>query len=108
MFVTTGMWSEECLLEAKKFIKPENIIECVNTKASGYTTMPDPKTWKIDNEASFLHICMNETVHGFEIPEEEFPWHLYPKDMCIIGDLSSNIGTRKVDWSKFSMAYAGA
>jgi len=31
MFVTTGMWSEECLREAKKFMKPENIIEVCNT-----------------------------------------------------------------------------
>jgi phosphoserine aminotransferase len=108
MFVTTGMWSKECLREAKKFIKPENIIEVCNTQASGYSTLPDPSTWKIDNNASFLHVCMNETVHGFEIKEDEFPWEKFPKDICIIGDLSSNMGTRKIDWNKFSCVYAGA
>ena len=51
---------------------------------------------------------MNETVHGFEIPEEHFPWEKFSKDLCIIGDLSSNIGSRKIDWNKFSMVYAGA
>lgn len=69
--------------------------------------MTDPSTWKIDPEASFLHICINETVHGFEITEENFPWHKFPKDMCIVGDMSSNIGTRKINWDRFSVVYAG-
>ena len=70
MFVTTGKWSEECFRKAKKSMKPENIIEICKTQASGYSTLPDPETWKIDKDASFLHICMKETVHGFEITEE--------------------------------------
>jgi phosphoserine aminotransferase len=55
-----------------------------------------------------LHVCTNETVHGFEITEENFPWYLFPKDMVIVGDMSSNIGTRKINWNRFSMVYAGA
>ena len=70
--------------------------------------MTDPSTWKIDPEASYLHVCTNETVHGFEITEENFPWYLSPKDMVIVGDMSSNIGTRKINWNRFSMVYAGA
>ena len=70
--------------------------------------MKDPSTWKIDAEASFMHICINETVHGFEITEDNFPWHLIPSDMCVVGDMSSNIGTRPINWKRFSVVYAGA
>lgn len=70
--------------------------------------MSDPSTWNIDPEASFVHICMNETVHGLEIAEREFPWHLIPKDVVVVGDLSSNMGTYHVDWDRFGVVYAGA
>ena len=69
--------------------------------------MTDPNTWKIDPEASYLHMCINETVHGFEITEENFPWSKIPKDMVIVGDMSSNIGTFKINWDRFDVVYAG-
>ena len=65
MYLTTGLWSEQCIAEARKHIAPENLIEVTNTKASNYTQLTDPRTWKIDSEASYLHVCVNETVHGF-------------------------------------------
>lgn len=53
-------------------------------------------------------MCVNETVHGFEITEDNFPWHLIPKDVAIVGDMSSNIATRKINWKRYSVIYAGA
>ena len=107
MFLTTGLWSAQCIKEARKFIPPENLIEVTNLSASNYTQLTDPRTWKIDNEASFIHICVNETVHGFEITDDNFPWHLIPKEVCVVGDMSSNIGTRKINWDRFDVVYAG-
>jgi phosphoserine aminotransferase len=69
--------------------------------------MTNPKNWKIDSEASYFHICINETVHGFEITEENFPWELIPKGVAIVGDMSSNIGTVKINWDRFDVVYAG-
>ena len=37
MYLTTGLWSTQCLTEAKKFIEPSNLIEVTNTSASNYT-----------------------------------------------------------------------
>lgn len=107
MFLTTGLWSSQCIREARKFIPDDKLIEVTNLSASNYTELTDPATWKIDNEASFLHVCINETVHGFEITEENFPWHLFPKDICVVGDMSSNIATRKINWNRFDVVYAG-
>ena len=71
--------------------------------------MSDPSTWKIDPEASFVHICLNETVHGLEIVNNpHFPWHMIPKDMVVVGDCSSNIGTFDIDWNRFGVIYGGA
>jgi phosphoserine aminotransferase len=70
--------------------------------------MVDPANWKIDPEGSFFYFCSNETVNGFEIDYDTFPWHLIPKDMPVICDMSSNIGTRTVPWDKVSMVFMGA
>lgn len=107
MYVTTGLWSEQCIAEARKHIPPENLIEVTNTKGSNYTQLTDPRTWKVDNEASYLHVCVNETVHGFEINEDNFPWSAFPDDMVVVGDMSSNIGSCKVNWKRYDVVYAG-
>lgn len=78
-----------------------------NTKESNYTQLTDPRTWKIDKDASYLHVCVNETVHGFELTEENFPWHVFPEDMVVIGDMSSCIGSRKINWNRYDCVYAG-
>lgn len=108
MFFTTGSWSRRCITEARKFIPEDKLIEVTDLAPSGYNQMTDPSTWKIDPEASFFHICMNETVHGVEIAEKPFPWHLIPKDVVVVGDLSSNMGTYDIDWDRFGVVYAGA
>jgi len=108
MYLTTGLWSQQCITEARKLIPSANLIEVANSKATNYTQLPDPATWKIDPEASYFHFCVNETVNGFEITEENFPWHKIPKDMVKVGDMSSNIGTRKINWDHFDVVYAGA
>ena len=74
---------------------------------SGHKKLSDPKQWLIDPEASFFHFCSNETVHGFEITEDNFPWDLIPMDVPIVADMSSNIGTRPINWDRISVIYAG-
>jgi len=108
MYFTTGYWSEQCLEDARKHLPEENIIEVTNTKESNYQQMTDPSTWKIDSEASYMHICTNETVHGFEITEDNFPWDMFPKDLLMVADMSSHIGTYDVNWDRFGVVYGGA
>lgn len=79
-----------------------------NIKDNDCTKMVPVSQWKIDPEASFFHFCVNETVNGFEFNFDTFPFHLIPKDIPIICDMSSNIGTVQVPWDKVSMVYMGA
>jgi len=51
---------------------------------------------------------MNETVNGFEFTEENFPWHKIPKGVATVCDMSSNIGSRPINWDHFDVVYAGA
>ena len=108
MYITSGLWGSQCLAEARRHAPADKIIEVTNLYGSNCSQLTDPTTWNIHNDASYLHLTINETVHGFEITEENFPWHLFSKDVTVIGDMSSNIGTRKINWDRFGVVYAGA
>lgn len=62
--------------------------------------MPPSNTWKLDNEASYIYYCANETVHGIEFKEPP----VSDSDVPIVADMSSNILTRELDISKVCMS----
>ena len=65
--------------------------------------IPDPSTWTLSPEASYVYYCANETVHGVE-------FHFVPdvKDAVLVCDRSSNFLPKPVDVSKSEMIFAGA
>ena len=79
-----------------------------NWKANDCTKCVPHDQWNIHPDASFFYFCTNETVHGFRFDLDTFPWHLIPKDMPVVGDFSSNIGTEAIPWDKFAVVFAGA
>ena len=104
--MVSGLWSEQNRDEMRKFCTVNEVAN--NVTDNDCTRMVPPSQWKIDPEGSFFYFCCNETVNGFEQNYDTFPWHLIPKGMPIIGDMSSNIGTKPVPWDKFDMAFMGA
>ena len=56
-------------------------------------------TWRLDPEASYVYFCMNETINGVEfhdVPD-------LPAGTVLVGDLSSNFLSRRLDVSKVSL-----
>jgi len=104
--LVTGLWSGQNYDEMQKFMNVNLVAN--NITDNDCTKMVPIDQWNIDPEASFFHFCTNETVNGFEFDYDTFPWHLIPKDMPVIGDMSSNVGTKPIPWDKFAMAYMGA
>lgn len=45
-------------------------------------------------------------MQGFEF--HEFPWEVIPKGMLVVCDMSSNFASKKIDWSRYDVVYAGA
>jgi phosphoserine aminotransferase len=48
----------------------------------------------------------NETANGFEF--NDFPYEVIPEGMLLVSDMSSNISTKPIDWTKYAAVYAGA
>lgn len=103
-YVVTGAWSKKSHAEARKYCEARL---AASTEDSGFTTLPVADQWRLSHQASYVHLCSNETVHGVQ-------WPALPDVRALGGaaplavDCSSDIGSRAIDWSQVGVAYAGA
>eukprot|EP00069_Balaena_mysticetus_P012804 bmy_21856T0 len=98
-YVVTGSWSAKAVEEAKKI----GTVNIVHPKLGSYTKIPDPSTWNLSPDASYVYYCANETVHGVE-----FDFIPDVKGAVLVCDMSSNFLSKPVDVSKFGVIFAGA
>ncbi len=99
-YVNTGDWSKKSIKEAKTYGK---VNIAASGEASHFTAIPKQGDWKLDPEASYVHICSNETIGGVE-----YHWTPDTGAVPLVADMSSNILSRPVDISKYGLIYAGA
>ena len=99
-YVVTGNWGEKAVQEAERYVK---VNVAANSKATKFTTIPDPSTWKLSTNPAYLHYTPNETVFGVE-------FHTVPtvSDAPLVVDMSSTLLSRPIDVSRFGVIYAGA
>jgi phosphoserine aminotransferase len=99
-YVVTGNWGEKAVQEAERYAR---VNVAASSKATKFTTIPDPKTWRVSSSAAYLHYTPNETVYGVE-------FHYIPEvsDAPLVVDMSSTLLSRPLDVSRFGVIYAGA
>jgi phosphoserine aminotransferase len=98
--VVTGEWSKKSAEEAKKFATVNLAASSENT---GFTSIPDRASWRLNQDAAYVHLCMNETIGGVEfqsVPDVGA--------VPLVGDVSSTILSRPLDISKFGLVFGGA
>lgn len=99
-YVVTGSWGKKAKTEASRFVQVNVAADAV---ASHYTTVPNPATWQVTDDAAYLHCTPNETIGGVEM-------HSIPEvsEAPVVADMSSTLLSRPVDVSRFGVIYAGA
>ena len=96
-YADTGVWGIKAIKEAKLFGKVE--VVC-SGKESNYTSIP--KDFAVPNDAKYFHITTNNTIYGSQ-------WQKIPKtSIPLVGDMSSDILSRVIDFNAFDLIYAGA
>jgi len=103
-FVVTGSWSQKSQKEARKYC---SVHVAATTEADGHTTLPKPGSWQLSPDASYVHVCSNETIHGVEFHELPDLQALDCKAPLVL-DFSSQVASRPVDWSRVGLAFGGA
>jgi len=96
-YLNTGTWSSKAIKEAKLFGEV-NIVKSSEDKNFSYI----PKGYMIPTDVDYFHCTSNNTIFGTQM--KEFP--NTPKPM--VCDMSSDIFSRDMDFSKFDLIYAGA
>jgi phosphoserine aminotransferase len=98
-YVTTGSWSQKAIESARLEGEAREIW---NGKAGGFSSAPNLSEVPLTLGGAYAHFCMNETIQGVDFladPESNATW---------ICDMSSCIGSRPMDFSRYAMVYAGA
>ncbi|WP_026450066.1 3-phosphoserine/phosphohydroxythreonine transaminase [Aequorivita capsosiphonis] len=96
-YLNTGTWSDKAIKEAKLF---GEIIEVATSKSENFNFIP--KNYQVPKDVDYFHCTSNNTIFGTQM--KDFPQTAVP----LVCDMSSDIFSRQLDFSKFSLIYAGA
>ncbi|MGC6285421.1 MAG: 3-phosphoserine/phosphohydroxythreonine transaminase [Polaribacter sp.] len=96
-YLNTGTWSTKAIKEAGLF---GEIVEVASSKDKNFNYIP--KGFQIPSDVDYFHCTSNNTIFGTQI--KEFPEF----DGVMVADMSSDIFSRQLDFSKFGLIYAGA
>ena len=96
-YLNTGTWSDKAIKEARMF---KEVLEVASSKDSNFNYIP--KKYEIPSDLDYFHCTSNNTIFGTQMKE-------FPKlDIPLVCDMSSDIFSRSLDFSKFDLIYAGA
>lgn len=96
-YVVSGVWSQNAFEQAEVFGLGE-VVARIEDKAP--YIIPDICNDKIKGD--FLYYCDNESAIGLEFPKPPEVKQL------LISDMTSNIFSKEIEWSKYAMIYASA
>lgn len=96
-YLDTGTWAAGAIKEARQF---GDTVVVASSKADNYTYIP--KDYTIPADADYFHCTSNNTIFGTQM--HGFPDVTVP----VVCDMSSDIFSRQLDFSKFGLIYAGA
>ena len=96
-YLNTGEWASKALKEAKLF---GEVVEVASSKEKLFNYIP--KNYVIPADADYFHITTNNTIYGTEIKKD------LDVKIPLVADMSSDIFSRPVDISKYSLIYGGA
>lgn len=99
-YIDTGSWSSKAIKEAGIIGK---MHLAASSKDAEYRFIPKQEDIDLPSDAAYLHITTNNTIKGTQ-------YHYIPETggIPLIADMSSDICSRQMNFSKFSLIYAGA
>lgn len=97
-YVLTGGWAKKAIKEGKFF---GNVNIAASSEDNNFSHIPGE--FNLTPDAAYVHTTSNNTLVGTQM--KNFP---ETGDVPLVSDMSSDFLSRKLDYSKFSLIYAGA
>ena len=98
-YIETGAWSQKAIEEARKY---GEVRIAASSKDKNFSYIPDGSNLDIPNDADYVYICENETIHGttyYRLPDT--------KGKVLVSDQSSMFLSRPCDVSRYGLIWAG-
>lgn len=96
-YLDTGTWASNAIKEARLF---GDVDVVASSKDANYTYIP--KGFEVPAGVDYFHYTTNNTIYGTEI-------RIDPTVDCpLVADMSSDIFSRPIDFSRYDAIYAGA
>ena len=99
VYIETGAWSKKAIAEAKKV---GEVIVAASSKDKNYTYVPDCSDLDIPEDADYVYICENETIHGTTY--QQLP---NTKGKILVSDQSSMFLSKPCNVSDYGVIYGG-
>ena len=98
-YVETGAWSKKAINEAKKY---GDVHVVASSKDRNYAYVPDCSNLDIPDNADYVYICENETIHGVT-------WQKLPntKGKILVSDQSSMFLSKPCNVADYGLIWAG-
>jgi phosphoserine aminotransferase len=98
--IHTGYWTEMAIQQLKKGF---DFRLAATGEPHGFKRLPTPSEIELSPNASYVHMCTNNTIYGTQ-------WKQIPNSphAPLVADMSSDIFSRQLDFGKFGVVFAGA
>ena len=109
-YLVTGQWSARSAKEAARYGEVKLVAHGADAQGR-YRSLPPRSSWQIDPDASYLHLCINETIDGLAfdgLVDRGELIHQAPVHMPVVADVSSTILSEPLDVAQFGVLYGGA
>lgn len=113
-YVLSGHWARKSFNEAQRYgdiavaATAESSTELDGHAYAPWCWLPAQDQWQVRADAAYLHLCANETIGGVEQAVMPDMAALGAPDVPLVADMSSNILSRAIDFSRLGVVYAGA
>lgn len=113
-YLATGHWSVRSHREAQRYGDAALVASSAQATVidgqsqAAWTWVPPQAQWQVRADASYLHLCSNETIGGVEYMDWPDMAALGAPDTALVVDSSSHFLSRPMDFSGVGMMYAGA
>ncbi|HET8597752.1 MAG TPA: 3-phosphoserine/phosphohydroxythreonine transaminase [Castellaniella sp.] len=113
-YVLSGHWARKSFNEAGRYgdvavaATAESSVELDGRTYGPWCWVPAQDQWHVRPDAAYLHLCANETIGGIEQAVMPDMAALGAPDVPLVADMSSNILSRTIDFSRLGVVYAGA
>lgn len=99
-YLITGLWSQMAYKEAQHLKKAYAVVD---EESNGFLSIPEERSWSLNDATRYLYYTPNETVNGLR-----FPYVPKCQGVPLIADMTSCLFTEPIDVSQYGLILAGA